>query len=466
MDAIYEVARFAKNTRYEDIPDDIIRGARMVLKDAIGVAVAGTGAEGVEGVRKVTNMWGGKEESSTLVFGNKLPACHAAFVNSVLTHARDYDEFQPDAIVHTEISVVPVVLAMAEALGNISGKELLRTIVIVEDVFIRLGYAIKAQSTENGWIYSSVVSYITSALAAGMMMGLDEEQLVNAMGIAYAQMAGNHQAARDTTLTKRMQPGFGARSGIFAAYLAREGLTGAHNVLEGKFGFFNVYIHGKYDIEELTRDLGKKFLINDLSFKPNPICGPCLSPTSTMEKLVAENNIRPEEILGIDVGTNEHGVIACAQPKEVKFNPQKVVEAQFSIPFAVAKVASKGTIGLRDMTQEGVDDPVMRSLLGKVNVYMDEELEKNFGRGISPARITVHTERGDFTDCIFQKGHPTNPFTDADMERKFKDCISFGLYQPKEGAAEKILDMIDHLENVENAAELVRLVNDSFVTEG
>ena len=463
MDAIYDVVKFAKNTKYEDIPEEVIRGARMVLKDAIAVAVAGTGAEGVAGARKVVTEWAGKGESSTLVFGDKLPAQHAAFLNSVLTHARDYDEFQPDAIVHTEISVIPVIMAIAEALGNIDGKEILRTIVVTEDIFIRLGYAIKAQSTENGWIYSSVVGYLTSALAASMLMGLDEEQMVNAMGIAYAQMAGNHQAARDTTLTKRMQPGFAARSGIFAAYLAREGLTGAHNVLEGKFGFFNVYIHGKYDIEELKKDLGKKFLINDLSFKPNPICGPCLSPTSTMEKLVAENNIRPEEILSIDVGTNEHGVIACAQPKEVKFNPQKVVEAQFSIPFAVTKVASKGTIGLRDMTEEGLNDPVMRSLLDKVNVYTDEELEKNFGRGISPAKITVQTNRGDFTDCIFQKGHPTNPFTDADMERKFKDCFSFGIYEPKEGAADQILSTIDHLEDLKDFTELIRMVNDSFV---
>ena len=128
----------------------------------------------------------------------------------------------------------------------------------------------------------------------------------------------------------------------------------------------------------------------------------------------------------------------------------------------MTKVASKGTIGLRDMTEEGLNDPVMRSLLDKVNVYTDEELEKNFGRGISPAKITVHTTCGDFTDCIFQKGHPTNPFTDADMERKFKDCFSFGIYEQKEGAADQILSAIDHLEDLKDFTELIRMVNDSF----
>ena len=464
MDKIYDLVKFAKNTRYEDIPADVIEGAKILLKDAIAVAVAGTGAEGVDSALKVVRKWGGAPESSVLVFGDKLPAPHAAFVNSVMTHARDYDEVQLDAIVHTEISVVPTILAIAESLGNISGKELLRTIVVTEDIFIRIGYAIKAQSTDNGWIYSSTVGYLASTVAAGVLMGLSEEEIVNAVGISYAQTGGNHQAARDTSLTKRMQPAFAARTAVFSACLAKEGVTGAHNVLEGKFGFFNVYIHGDADPEELTKNLGKEFYIRHLSFKKNPICGPCLSPTTAMENLVAKYQIRPEEITGIDVGTNEHGVIACAQPKEVKFNPQKPVEAQFSIPYAVCKTASKGTIGLADMTEAGLDDDVMRSLLNKVNVYMDEEIEKNFGRGVSPAKVTVHTTRGDFYDCPFPKGHPQNPLNADDMRQKFYDCMNFGVYKVKDGAEDTILQLIDHLENESDAGrKIVQTVNDAFI---
>ncbi len=464
MDKIYDLVKFAKNTRYEDIPEDIIEGAKILLKDAIAVAVAGTGAEGVDGALKVVRDMGGTPQSSVLVFGDKLPAAHAAFVNSVLTHARDYDEVQLDAIVHTEISVVPTILAISEMIGGIDGRELLRTIVVTEDIFIRIGYAIKAQSTDNGWIYSSTVGYLASAIAAGVLLGLDEEQIVNAAGIVYSQVAGNHQAARDTSLTKRMQPAFAARSAVFSALLAREGVTGAHNVLEGKYGFFNVYIHGNADPEELVKNLGKEFYIRHLSFKKNPICGPCLSPTTAMEQLVAEHGIKPEEITGIDVGTNEHGVIACAQPREVKFNPQKPVEAQFSIPYAVCKTASKGTIGLKDMTQDGLNDDVMRSLLDKVNVFVDEEMERRFGRGVSPARVTVHTTRGDFTACPFPKGHPQNPMNAQDMRQKFIDCMNFGVYPVKEGAEEKVLALIDNLEQETNAgAAIVNAVNDAFI---
>lgn len=463
MDKIYDLVRFAKNTKYEDIPADVIEGAKTLLKDAIAVAVAGTGADGVEGALKVVRDWGGKEEASVWVFGDRLPAHHAAFINSVLTHARDYDEVQLDAVVHTEISVVPTVLAIAEAIGGVSGRELLRTIVVAEDIFIRIGYAIKMQSTENGWIYSSTVGYLASAVAAGVLMGLTEEQIVDAVGIAYAQTAGNQQSARDTSLTKRMQPAYAARSAVMSAYLAREGVTGAHNVFEGRFGFFNVYIHGKADPEELTKDLGKKYYIRDLSFKSNPICGPCLSPTSAMEMLIREHDIKPEEITGIDVGTNEHGVIACAEPKETKYNPQTVVDAQFSIPYAVCKVASKGTIGLKDMTEEGLNDDVMRSLLDKVHVYMEESIEKQFGRGVSPAKVTVHTTRGDFTAQPFPKGHPENPMDAQDMRRKLFDCFGFGLYDVKEGAEDRILAMIDHMEDEADATALTKLLNDSFI---
>ena len=182
-----------------------------------------------------------------------------------------------------------------------------------------------------------------------------------------------------------------------------------------------------------------------------------------MEQLVAEHDIKPEEITGIDVGTNEHGIIACAQPREVKFNPQKPVEAQFSIPYAVCKTASKGTIGLKDMTQDGLDDDVMRSLLDKVNVFVDEEMESKFGRGVSPARVTVHTIRGDFTACPFPKGHPQNPMNAQDMRQKFIDCMNFGIYPVKEGAEEKVLALIDNLEQETNAgAAIVNAVNDAF----
>ena len=97
MDNIYDLVKFAKNTRYEDIPADVIEGAKILLKDAIAVAVAGTGAEGVDSALKVVRKWGGAPESSVLVFGDNLPTPHAAFVNSVMTHARDYDEVQLDA---------------------------------------------------------------------------------------------------------------------------------------------------------------------------------------------------------------------------------------------------------------------------------------------------------------------------------------------------------------------------------
>ena len=463
MDTIYEVVRFARGLKYDDIPAEAISYAKMLLTDILACAAAGTTAEISPEVAQLIFDWGGKEESSALVYDKKLPAHHAAYLNSLFSHARDYDEFQPDAIVHTGVSVIPTVLAVAEAEGKVDGKKILSTIVAADEFFIRMGFSVKAPINETGWIYSPTLGHFASALSASLLMGLDEEKTVNALGIVYAQVAGNQQSSADTTLTKRMQPAFAARSGVFSAYLARVGVTGARNIIDGKYNYYRVYLHDRCDRSILTKDLGKEWMIGRLSYKLYPVCGMCMSSIGSTIKIMEEHHVKPEEVISIDIGTSAQAVDSCAEPVEVKFNPQTVVDAQFSIPFSVANVLTKGKLNLADLTDEGIRDPEMRKMLDKIHVHVDEEIDQNFSRGVPPAVVTIHTNRGSFTANAPQKGHASNPLTKEDMREKFLDAMNFAVYPVKPGAPEKVLDMIDHLEDLNDFGELIKAYNSCFV---
>ena len=340
-DTIYDLVEFAKNLKYEDIPAEDIEGAKMLMMDVLGVSIAGTTADGVKEARELLLDWGGKKEARTLLFDDRLPVYHAGFINSVLAHARDFDEVQADAVVHTGISVIPTVMTVADAIGGVDGKKIITTVVAAVDIFVRMGRAVSVSGTESGWIYSALIGHLITPIAAGLLMDLSVEQIVNAVGICYSQTGGNQQAARDTSLTKRMQPAYAVRSGIFSAYMAKAGITGAVNVIDGKYSFYHNYIHGQCDKSRLTEDLGKVFWIHTLSYKPYPVCGQCLSPSTDVDYLMKKYDLTKEDIVSVDVGTNQHGYRACVEPEEVKYNPQRVVDGQFSIPFSVSTMIVK-----------------------------------------------------------------------------------------------------------------------------
>ena len=468
MDTIYDIVRFSRNTQYEDIPADCIGYAKMLLTDILACAAAGTTATISPEVADLIFDWGGKEEASALVYGKQLPAHHAGYLNSLFSHARDYDEYQPDAVCHTGVSVIPTLLAVAEAeakKGNkVSGKKALSTIVLAVDFFLRMGFAVQAPINETGWIYSPTLGHFGSALTAALLMNLDEDKTVSTLGIAYAQVAGNQQSSADTTLTKRMQPGFATRSGIFSAYLSRVGVTGARNIIDGKYNYFFVYLRDKADRSVLTKDLGKEYYIPRLSYKLYPVCGMCQGPIGSTLHIMETYGVKAEDVESIRIGTSRQAIDSCAEPTEVKFNPQTVVDAQFSIPYSVSSILLRGKCNLSDLTDEAIADPAAKEMMKKISVYVDEDIDRDFSRGVPPAVVTIKTKDGkEYTANAPQKGHPQNPLTMEDMRAKFIDAMNFAVYPVKDGACEKILDMIDNLESLDDISELVRVYNDAFI---
>lgn len=236
MDPTYILAKNLIGTRYEDLPQEVIEATKLQILDSLGVAFAGASAPGVQELFHLLKRFEGIKQCSVIASNSKLPVMDAAQINAAMTHALDFDDYLVKSSVKPACVVVPTCLAMAEYIGKLSGKECLTAIAIGVELMERMGLATKyEQGPHNaGWHFTTIYGVFGAAGIAGKLLGFDEDKMVNALGLAYHQAAGNLQATFDGALSKRMGPGFAAKDGIMAALMAEVGITGAKDCIEEK----------------------------------------------------------------------------------------------------------------------------------------------------------------------------------------------------------------------------------------
>ena len=274
MDAAYLFAKNFVDTKYENLPPEVVEATKKEILDLLGVALGGASQPGATHVCALVKEWGGKEESSIIGSKQKVPAPNAAQANATMAHALDFDDVHEAAVMHPGIASIPVVMAVGEAQGNLSGKELITSTALGVDMMCRLALATTPGKSpiELGWHLTSLFGFMGSAATAARVMRLNEEKIVDAIGIGYHQCAGNGQCVKDGALTKRLGPGFAVKGGITAALMAKAGVTGAKNSFEGEWGLYKQYMDGDYSREILTADLGKRFEGVNVAIKPYPCC--------------------------------------------------------------------------------------------------------------------------------------------------------------------------------------------------
>jgi len=461
MDAVVEIAENAESARFEGIPPKAREMTKRFILDTLGTTLAGSSAPGAEAVIDLLRSWGGKKEATIFVFGGKVPAPHAALANSVMAHARDFDDTHDGAVVHANVAVLPSALACAEALGRVSGKALITAVGLGVDLTCRLGLAVGkgADFTVRppGFVRTSVCGIFGAALACGKILGLDVAGLRNALGIALSQASGTRQAVADLSLIKRMQPAFAAMAGTLSAFLAKGGITGPKEVLEGKYGFFNLYWNGAYSREDLLDNLGQRFEGENLSFKPYPCCRYAHGSIEATLNLVLSRNLSPTEVSEVLVHVPTLKFFdLVSRPFEIKGDPQ--VDAQFSIPYTTAAAILRRRVFLDDFEEAAIRDPQVKSLSEKVKVLQDLKPESRDSLG--PVVVEIQTSDGKIYREEVQKfkGSPGHPLTMEECVEKFRGCARFSIRPMKEAQLERLVDMVGNLEEMKNVKELTSLL--------
>ncbi len=472
MGMIKVLAELAVNTRTEDISDSAYDAAKKILLDIIGITIAGYNAPGIPQVIAQMREWGGSPEATLFIFGEQLPTPNVAFANSAMAHALDYDEPHQMGVSHVGVSVVPVSLAIGEMVGA-SGREVLASIILGYEVACRLGVAFRSKNPKgkypaDGFLPAGIIGGFGATAAACRLLGMSIEQTLNAFGINYAQASGNRQALFEKTLTKRIQPAFTARSAIWATFLAKRGITGPHEILEGKAGLFAIYRNADVcNVEELItpRDF---YAIEYSPIKPYPCC--CIGDAAVAIELGQKYKFRAEDIKLIQVhGQPNSGL--TRYPFKFGMSPQATV--QFSTPYCVALGVLHGKMGPADITDEKIlKDKEVAELASRVVFAPIEEIlqeEKkpyeapewlpNAGRYHG---IKVQLKDGRVFTC-FRRWYdiiaPEKTFTWKNVIRKFFQCTDFSGICTSQKAESIILSV----KKLEENPDIKSFINENLI---
>lgn len=289
-----------------------------------------------------------------------------------------------------------------------------------------------------------------AAAAAGKLLGLTAEQMLNAFGIAYSHAAGNRQCILDGALTKRLQAGQAASAGVFSAVLAQTGFTGAQNVFNGRFGFFELYQPNGYDPALLLRDLGAVFYGEALSYKPYPCGRPLHAAIDAALAAREELGIASaDDIAAVTIEADPAGHADQFGGMSAKRRPTQVVEAQFALPFLVATALVHGRVGIAEV--DGLGNAAVLSLSDRIAGVAREGWPKR-SLAISVRRTDGRPAAVEATDPI---GSPQKPLSEAQLEAKFRDCARNAVRQLSDAGVEAALATITGLERLTDARALL-----------
>jgi len=430
MNVTGALAKFALEVIDRDIPPEAYVDAKTAVLDALACAIAGSTAPGVAAIYEQMVEWAGKPEATLLVFGDRIVAPNAAYLNGALVHALDFDDTHSPTCLHLTSVLVPAVFAASET-RNASGKEALEALIVGVEVACRLGRALHRRQVNlasGPFLPASVIGGFGAVAAVARLWGLTLSETVNALGINYAEASGNRQALFDKSLTKRLQPGLAARSALWSAALARRGVTGPQDAIEGVAGLFPTYFG--CDAPDPAEVLQSQDFwdISRLLIKDYPSCGQAHPLTHAGIELAKSGEIDPSQVESIEIYLREGKNNVVGMPFEIGDNPQ--VDVQFSAAYGAACGLLRGRFGLEEIQDEQIRSDTRVADLArnaKIRTHLPEsERPTEWRKG--DHILWVKMRDGRVIHAV-SSARPAHRDFDA-VEKKFRSCASFsGLSQ-------------------------------------
>lgn len=404
------------------LPADLRAKVRLHIADAVGIALAAT-ASGALPMQVVQGVGAGATGGAAGVFGSvhgHAPA-FAAYVNAALIHILDFDDIHDAARLHPTAVCLPAALAAAALVPPTPalGARVVDAVALGNELMCRLGTIISPQGTGPGsdWFLTQLLGYFGAALASGIVLGLSEDALVSALGLAYMQAAGGKEPGFGVGSNARaVYPAFAAMGGVHAALLAQAGIVGPEGAFDGAAGLFRIYLGGATDavLQHPGWHDGAQWSFAATEIKPWPSCRlshPYVAAAISLRE--ALGTARPQRI---DVQVNGSAAKLC-RPLAERRRPHTLQDAKYSIPYMVAFALLHGRVALDNLDDRVLVDERLHALADAVEI--DECLPDNPGH--PPARIAIRTSDGR----VLQSRQPLPPF-DPDAQsvaRKFAACL-------------------------------------------
>jgi 2-methylcitrate dehydratase PrpD len=440
------LADFAAGLRTERLPQPVVRHAKLLILDALGVAFGARSENFAASVLRAGRALGSGGGCTVLGESERLQPRETALVNAALMHGLDFDDTHIKAMVHSSAMCLPTAMAVAEA-RQASGAEMMAAFVAGSEAAIRLGLATVGLFHHAGFHATGVIAHFAATLTAGRIMGLDQAQLVSAQGIAGSTASGIQVFLEEGAWTKRIHPGWAAVAGITAAELAQAGFFGPSRVYEGRFGLFQTHFgdHAKdVDYGAIDRGLGSEWNLLGVSLKPFPICHFNHGCAEAAIEIARTHKLRAKDIAKVTALVPPQGMPIVAEPADEKRRPTSDYEAKFSAPYAAAVGLMKARFGLVDLTNEALSDSDVMAVCRKVDCVADPQ--SAFPEFCSGG-VTVETTDGRTLSHYVRvnAGAGDRAFTPEQVKEKFMLSAALSLTPAR---LERVYDAVMALDSI------------------
>lgn len=444
--ATERLAAHVAAARFDRLSAGTVHAAKRALLDFLTCAVSGSAMPVSKALLSYFEDTDATRTAAVIGSGSRLSAPNAAFVNGANTHGLDFDDGHTHASAHPAGAVFPAILAAAEQHRN-SPRDILLAATIGYDVMVRIAAAMHPGSARRGWHNTAIGGVFGATAAVSSLLGLDAAQVRNALGLAASFAGGIREYLDDGAEIKRLHPGKAARDGLLCAELARRGITGPAKALEGRYGFFSVFVGGEVKWERLFDALGQRYEIEGAYFKPYPCCRHYHAAVDGILDLRAQHRFAPEAVARIDIGLYAVGVHGHDHK-----HCDNLLDAQMSAPCAAALAVVDGGIAARNFLPDSLARAEVRRLIGVSDTRIDPECERIYpGRRSGAVRLTLIDGRVLEQRVLDPRGEGENPMSDEDLERKFTvNC------EPLLGTGKcrSLLDTVWHFDAAPDAGEL------------
>jgi len=452
-----ELCRFVATTRMEDFPADVIAVGKNHILDSLACALAGSAAPASWMIRDFLGAGGGAPGAAAVLGTSlRLAPRFAAFANGAAIHADNFDDTAPQPSpdrnggIHATGTVLAAALALAEAQGR-SGAELMTALQLGCEVSCKLNHAADGEHHNRGYHPTSTLNIFGVTAAAGRLLGLSEEALTRAIGIAASQSAGLR--INFGSMTDPFHSGHVAEAGIVSAELAARGFTAAKNALEAPQGFFFAYAGG-FDPGAISGRLGKPWAFVDPGtwIKPYP-CGSLTHPAITaLIELARREEISPEAVVSVRIRTNRRVANTLIHSK-----PKNALEAKFSMPFAAAMSLQRRQASFAEFSDEFVQSAPVQALLAKVDYGAYDKPGPGYTNVTTLIELALADGRKFSLRADFAKGTPQNPMSFVELADKFRGCAAYADW-PK-AKTEATIERVAHLESVADIRAVTKLLS-------
>jgi len=448
MGITQELATYCHGLKFRQLPEEVVDRVKYFFLDFIGVACRGSQEDSSQSMFRFIREMGHRRQGGVIV-GTKERAfpLYSALANGTSAHAIEMDDVNNEASLHPGVVVFPAALATSEMVGG-AGKKFIEAVVLGYEVMIRLGRALGAQNSyKRGFHPTGTCGSFGSSVVVSKIMGLKQEWMTSALGIAGSQAAGSMEYLAQGAWTKRFHPGWAALSGMVSAQLAQNGFRGPTSIIEGRDGFLHSYSDGA-DERKVLEGIGSQYEILRTSIKPHACCRYMQPPSDAILKIVKENDLPPEKVEKVRVGILRAGARLIAEPLEEKYTPRSIVDAQFSMPFGAAVAILYRKAGLGEFHLSNIHSEEVKRMMRRVECVTDPDLEKTFPKQwCAMAEILMKDGKKYFTRVEYCKGDPENPLSWEELIDKFNDLSGHSLTKERQL---KIVNQVRRLEGIRN----------------